>query len=169
MIQPADLAFFVPGRPQPEGSLKAFCPRPGARPIVIHDNKVELRNWRHAVAAVAYKALSQKQGLPNTPWTGPVFVAARFVFHIPKSRRRKANKTPTLPQGVLLIACPFELLDIDWLIEAGKIIFDQAPSQARTVRPDTDKCMRAILDALTGAVYIDDSQVAAQMEFKLET
>lgn len=28
-----------------------------------------------------------------------------------------------------------------------------------TVRPDIDKCLRAVLDALTGLCYVDDSQV----------
>lgn len=32
-------------------------------------------------------------------------------------------------------------------------------ASAPTVRPDLDKCLRAVLDALTGVAYTDDSQV----------
>jgi crossover junction endodeoxyribonuclease RusA len=31
----------------------------------------------------------------------------------------------------------------------------------KTTRPDVDKLLRAVLDALTGIVYVDDSQVTA--------
>lgn len=36
-----------------------------------------------------------------------------------------------------------------------------------TVRPDIDKCLRAVLDALTGVGYADDSQVVSVRAVKL--
>lgn len=36
-----------------------------------------------------------------------------------------------------------------------------------TVRPDLDKCLRAVLDALTGVAYADDSQVVAVVTDKV--
>lgn len=36
-----------------------------------------------------------------------------------------------------------------------------AKQQQPTVRPDLDKCLRAVLDALTGVAYADDAQVVA--------
>ena len=37
----------------------------------------------------------------------------------------------------------------------------------KTTRPDVDKLIRAVLDALTGIVYADDSQVTAVSAAKL--
>jgi crossover junction endodeoxyribonuclease RusA len=41
-----------------------------------------------------------------------------------------------------------------------------AKQLAPTVRPDLDKCLRAVLDALTGVAYADDSQVTSVMSVK---
>lgn len=43
------------------------------------------------------------------------------------------------------------------------LLFDRPPAAARRryphVKPDADKCARAIGDALTGVVYVDDSRI----------
>lgn len=66
---------------------------------------------------------------------GPVCVRAEFYFPHPKSHYRGSNPdNPLLPrwQGV----------------------------DFHTLKPDADKLMRSVLDALTGIAFKDDSQVA---------
>lgn len=104
---------FVPGKPEPQGSAKAY--RVGNRAVVTHDNE-RVMPWRAVVAA----HLHSPGGILHP--TGPVGVEITFVMP-----RRKAEPKRDKP--------------------------------AHTRRPDIDKLLRAILDAMTGVVYADDSQV----------
>lgn len=88
--------------------------------------------WRGAVRQVAIEAMS---GQP--PRTGPLEVYLRFIMPRPKSHLRK-GKAQT--DGWRLL--PF------------------APRK-HTSKPDVDKLVRAILDALTGVCWSDDAQVVA--------
>lgn len=70
------------------------------------------------------------------PWVGqPIWVAMRFVFPRPQSHFLPVNKTRQVP--VLRVNAP----------------------EYVTSRPDVDKLVRAVLDALTGIAYADDAQV----------
>lgn len=55
---------------------------------------------------------------------------------------------PIFPEGAVLVECEF------WL-PRGKTVKRSDPS----VKPDVDKLLRAVLDALTGIAYTDDAQV----------
>ncbi len=44
------IIFEVVGQPATQGSMRAFVPRPGARPIVVPDKPKKLQYWRQLVA-----------------------------------------------------------------------------------------------------------------------
>src|SRR5262245_5562628 len=75
----------------------------------------------------------------NEPLLGPVEVTAEFVFPRPKGHFRTGRRA-----GELKDSAPY------W----------------HTIKPDLDKLMRAIGDALSGTVLHDDSQIATWMVCK---
>ena len=52
------ISFVVHGRPQPQGSAKAFIPRGWNRAVITTDNK-NLKPWRQDVSASAIIAMRQ--------------------------------------------------------------------------------------------------------------
>lgn len=105
------ISFFVPGKPQAQGSkVKTTW---GMREM----NK-ELGPWRERVALVAHEAKSQDQLFIE----GEVAVELQFVLYRPTH----APKTKLLPG---------------------------------TKKPDLDKLIRGVLDALTQVLWSDDAQV----------
>jgi len=89
-----------------------------------------LADWRHAIATEARAAVS------GAPLLGPVRVQLVFRFPRPQSHYLPAGARRPKPE-----------LRLD------------AP-ELMVSRPDADKIARAGLDALTGVLYRDDSQVA---------
>ena len=116
-MTPTIIAFDVLGKPQHQGSMRAFMVK--GRPILTSTNK-GLKPWRQEVAANAENAMRELflEGCIE----GPVRVEAMFYFTRPKSSKKG---------------------------ERHKI-----------TRPDLDKLARALLDAMTGTVFADDSQVS---------
>lgn len=84
------LAFFVPGVPQPEGSLKAIIHRSTKRAIVIHSEDASLRKWRTAVGEAARYYMGVK----------PVFehdaLELTCIFTLPRPRT-VTREYPTVP------------------------------------------------------------------------
>ena len=106
------LAFTVYGKPEPQGSTRAFVVK--GRPVITSANK-GLKAWRQQVSAAALAAVAGTEFITLEP----VSVAVDFYFDRPKSVKRAAM----------------------------------------TVRPDVDKTLRGVFDALTGIVFKDDAQV----------
>ncbi len=77
------------------------------------------------------RELARMLGEGYAPTRAGVVVNARFIFTRPKSHLRKSG--------------------------------EPRPSAPRTpaTRPDLDKLVRAVLDALTGVAFVDDGQVVA--------
>jgi Holliday junction resolvase RusA-like endonuclease len=123
------VAFFVPGVPIPQGSMKAFVVAGRAR--VTSDNP-KLRSWRLDVKCEAQKHW-------DTPTTEAVRVQLVFRFPRPKGHYGTGRN-------------------------AGQVRAS-APGY-HTVKPDVDKLVRGCLDALTGVIWRDDSQVAGVDAFK---
>lgn len=77
------IQFTVYGRPQPQGSMKAFIPKGWQRPILTSDNK-KMKPWRQEVigtiASLRYNMIKRPQA---------VKVEAEFCFKKPKSLSRK--------------------------------------------------------------------------------
>jgi Holliday junction resolvase RusA-like endonuclease len=104
----------------------------GSRAILTHKRRPELEAWRSAIAAAASEAIGDAPLIE-----GPVAVSATFVLERPRSHFLPANARRPTPE--LRLDAPV------W--HAGK--------------PDLDKLVRALLDALTAVVIRDDSQVAS--------
>lgn len=116
----SELRFTVPGKPVPQGSMRAFLPRNCSRPVVISDNQ-KLKPYRIEVGACAVEAISKISGkMPLYPEKSPVQMRVTFYFVRPKSAKNR---------------------------------------QYPTVKPDVDKLLRAVCDALNGIVWHDDAQL----------
>jgi crossover junction endodeoxyribonuclease RusA len=109
--------IFVPGKPAPQGSTKAYVV--GGRARVTSDNP-QTYSWRGVVAAVVRNAIGPGIQLPSGP------VALGLEFAMPRRASEPKRVTP-----------------------------------AHVRKPDLDKLTRAALDALTGLVFTDDSQVVS--------
>lgn len=133
------ISFTVYGKPEPQGSVKAFVPtykngepmrRAGGSIIVnLTSTNPRVKAWRKEAQREAMLEVIG-QGVGQT--SEPVRVEATFYLQRPKHHcgtGRNANtvkaSAPAYPLG----------------------------------RPDVDKLARALLDALTGTVLADDSQV----------
>lgn len=130
-----ELAFsmYVPGKPEPGGSKRAFIVKSGGfdRAIVTDANK-NVGAWKDRVSLFALEKL-KKLGLekPLVP-EGPVRVWFGFVVPRPKGHFRTGKNADQLSA--------------------------HAPI-APTSKPDCLKLARAIEDALTGIAYRDDAQI----------
>jgi Holliday junction resolvase RusA-like endonuclease len=127
--------FTVLGEPQPQGS-KTIVRRKGKRPVVREDNPLT-QPWRQAVAAAALKAIgtyTADEGTSgyNPPLEGPLQLRAVFVFARPQAHFGTGRNSGRLKPS--------------------------APNYCRT-RPDVDKLLRAVGDAITGIVCRDDAQI----------
>ena len=71
--------FTVFGKPQPQGSAKAFIPKGWNRAVITSDNKT-LKPWRQDVSMMAQHAMGGQDIA-----TGPVSVEISFSFARPKS------------------------------------------------------------------------------------
>ncbi len=111
------LSFTVIGKPEPQGSARAFMPKAGGRfPIVTSDNP-KLKGWRKAVGFSALDAIKTSRFLIET---GAV------------------------------------TLTVDFYLARPKTLCGEVPNMSK---PDIDKLARGVADALTGIVYVDDSQI----------
>ena len=118
-------------------------PRPqGSKRHVGHGRMIEsskqLPEWRSRVALSALAANRAYDGSP-IPRGTPIRVDVTFTFQRPKGHYGTGRNAARLKPS--------------------------APTQ-HTVKPDIDKLERAILDALTGVLWVDDSQVVAVTKHK---
>jgi len=108
-----DLDIFVPGKPEPKGSTKAFVR--GKRAIVVADNRETQRDWTAFVRDAAQQAWA---GRPLA--VGPVRVDVFFV----QPRRASAPKRSTpphtrKPDGDKLTRCVWDALThVVWVDDA---------------------------------------------------
>lgn len=81
---------FVPGRPIPQGSLRAFT-RDGQRVRLAHSNATALSAWRGTIA----HAIGQR--FPElVPFPGPVRVTVAFHLQRPKNHYRTGRLSEML-------------------------------------------------------------------------
>lgn len=97
---------------------------------LYHKARPALVDWRQAIAAEARGAIA---GSP--PLAGPVVLQLGFRFARPETHFLPANSRRPAPE--LRLDAPVFV----------------------TGMPDIDKVTRAALDAMTGVIYLDDSQV----------
>jgi crossover junction endodeoxyribonuclease RusA len=87
------ISFVVHGRPQPQGSTKAFIPKGWKRAIITTDNK-NLKPWRQDVASEAMAAMS-KAGAKLSEEA--IHVEVAFFFLRPKSVNKSVIHKTTKP------------------------------------------------------------------------
>ena len=123
------LTLFVPGTPIPKGSMKAFYVKAIGRAVVAHDN-AKSKPW----ASVVKLAVANE--CQRTAWQCTHYpILLSLTFNMPRPK------------------CHFGtgLLTADTLRNSAPV--------HHTTKPDLDKLVRLIGDAMKGVVYADDSQV----------
>ncbi len=124
------IEFHVEGDPVPQGSVKSFKAKNGAI-VTTNDSSGRLGRWRGDIRTAA------KTARPSACLIeGAVSVAVHFSFARPQSHYLPANGKR--PERMLRLDVPDH--------HAGK--------------PDADRLLRGVLDALTSVLFRDDSQVA---------
>ena len=86
-----NLTFTVYGKPEPQGSSRAFIPKGWKRAVITSAN-AKLKSFRQEVSVTAL-AVMRKAGLEPIPAKVPVSLVARFYFQRPKSKSGKASMT----------------------------------------------------------------------------
>ncbi len=131
------LSIVVRGLPIAQGNSRAFVAQvKGGKPRAIVTTEANrtsspLGAWRSAIATDARDEMGNRPLLD-----GALRVAVTFVFPRPKSHFLPITKSRPTP-----------------------VLRDDAP-HFHTGRPDCDKLLRALMDALTNVVWHDDAQVA---------
>lgn len=120
------LRFIVYGKPEPQGSSRAFIPKGWKRPVITSTN-TKLKPWRQQIAFTALQAaINVADGRPAPLFSSePVQLCALFYFDRPKRQTKR-----------------------------------ERAQMYKVTKPDIDKLIRAIGDALTGIAYQDDNQIA---------
>lgn len=156
---PDFIRFSVRGLPIPQGSTKGFYNAATQHVHITTDND-KLKSWRNLVTTV----LQDKA--PEVLWDVPVSVGLLFRLPMPKGKTNGPCRCSHLPSFHRKVdgkrmqcrgpqkrddcPCPEYLLARPW------------PSS----KPDLDKLIRAIGDALTGTVLQDDSRIVAVQAWK---
>jgi len=123
------------GRPQGKGSKRALPirARKGPPRLAVVDTNRHAAPWAHRVSAMAAQAMAeQADGVEVRLVRGAVVVELAFYFARPKSHFGAGRNSERV-----LASAPKEMVSM----------------------PDVDKLTRCALDALTGVVFVDDSQV----------
>lgn len=137
------LEFFVRGIPRPQGSKRHV-----GRGIMVESSK-GLKTWRGDVRDVAISAAaSQGWGLPAKGT--PISIRTVFAFDRPETHLRSG--------GIEFKSVGITVRD---LAKGARV--------RPTGKPDTDKLLRAIGDALATVVYHDDSPIVEAHAYKVYT
>ena len=131
-LEVTKLNFEVPGVPAPGGSKTAGRSNDG-RLFVRDSGGMKTSEWKQRVAIAAADAMKDADIL--NLMQGPVKLTVQFLMPRPKSHYRTGRNAHLLKKT--------------------------APKY-HTTKPDTLKLMRSTEDALTGVVWMDDSQVIEQ-------
>ena len=139
------IEFTVYGQPVPQGSKRAQVIYSKGKPVekngrvitVVRNDNEDLTNWRNQVADKAMKA-----------W--------RSATHMSPD-----SKEPELIQGPLALTIEFVRPRLKGHFGTGrnKGKLKASAPQYPITKPDTIKLARAVEDAITGVVWVDDSQV----------
>jgi crossover junction endodeoxyribonuclease RusA len=138
-VSPPVVSFWVPGRPRPQGSKRAFLIKRKqdsvVRPVLVDSSGEEGRAWRSQVRDAAIAAWGDFKPVLE----GPVSVAFTFQLLRPKGhfgtgRNKDFTKesAPAYPLGP----------------------------------PDVLKLARAIEDSLTSVIWRDDAQIVTELVCK---
>jgi Holliday junction resolvase RusA-like endonuclease len=125
------VSFWVPGKPAPKGSHRAFVHNGRA---IVTDDTPATKQWQKAVSVAARYAM-REAGVEEFSQGVPVYVVATFAMPRPNSHYRTGKSAHELAAD--------------------------APAVPTGRTGDADKLLRSTLDGLTGIVFFDDAQVVA--------
>lgn len=124
-----EITLTVHGTPIPKGSAKGFVIRGTNRCIITQNNRDKQKPWASAIQQAALDEV----GNEFRPVTSGVFIKSMlFYFNRPKSHYGSGKNANTVKASAPL---------------------------HHVTKPDLDKLERCALDALTGIIWKDDSQV----------
>ncbi len=123
------IVIEVLGTPAPKGSARAFYKAGMKRAVIVKDNDARQRSWESNVR-----------------------------FEAQQAARRNDEQAPMFVDKPLVVVIEFRLARPagHWAKRGG--LKASAPTAPAT-KPDADKLARSTLDALTGAVFDDDSRI----------
>ena len=144
-----EISFSVRGVAAPQGSKKAFRVKNSTR-INQVESSARVGPWRELVHFAAENAVERWGRVRNVDslfldeefarfYGGPVTVSLRFAFVRPASHYGTGRNAANLKASAPLYPA----------------------TRHHKSGGDIDKLVRAVLDAMTGVVYADDSQVVA--------
>ena len=136
VADPNVLQFTVLGKPQSQGSMKAFVIK--GRPRLTSDNPA-MKPWRQQVG---WTALRVRQD------------AGRKIFGTGQGPVKQISDDVIWAGRHVAVA-----LSVDFY-------FAKPPSAKKrllhVVKPDVSKLLRAVEDAMTGIIYADDAQIVQE-------
>jgi Holliday junction resolvase RusA-like endonuclease len=135
------LHIVVVGTPRPQGSKRPVRNKHTGR-IHMVESSERLPDWRADIRDAALKLLDPPDNFARL-WEAPLVVGIQFRLARPKGHYLPVNSRREAPE-----------------------LRPEAPRHPAG-KPDTDKLIRAVLDALTGLVWRDDSQVVHIEAWKL--
>lgn len=138
------ISFFVEGKPEPAGSKRA---------IPLFNRKT--RTWVHNAS-----------GMPVVVVIDDNPKSAAWKKHIAKTARNHYHEGPV--SCAVILTLTFYLLRPQGHFGTGKnsaMVKGSAPS-FHVVKPDVTKLTRAVEDALSGVVYVDDNQIIMGHQWK---
>lgn len=129
------ISFTVVGKPEQQGSKRAFVNKKTGRAVVVEDNKVAQKSWRAAVVEIA------RGHTDRALLDGPVCVWIEFHMKRPQAKKR-AHWAPSRPDIDKLARNV-----LDALTDSGLIRDD-----AQVCRLNVEKRYADRTDPWTGAV-----------------
>ena len=127
------LSFSVAGTPIPQGSKRVWVNSKTGKAQMTEDAGVRHSTWRNEVTGQARQAMSDV-GRFGEPYREPISCSVTFAFHRPLSHYGSGRNS--------------------------EVVKPSAPPYPAKP-PDLDKLVRAVWDALTSVVWVDDGQVIA--------
>lgn len=136
-----EFTFFVPGAPVPQGSKNAAVVRKRGK----NGNYTELNGAR------GYRAVMFEQERGLKPWREAIASTAK----------RKLPDNWSL-NGEFAVYCAFFFLRPNYHYNKDRELKSEYKNVFyKTTKPDGDKCLRAVNDAITGIAFEDDATVVS--------
>jgi len=110
------LSFIAYGKPEPQGSAKAFVPKGWTRAVVTSDNPKN-KGWRRTVGFAALAA--RPRGF--APFEGPVTLAVDFYLPRPKALKGSSVLHATRPDADKLARSIADALTSILYVDDGQI------------------------------------------------
>ena len=151
--------FFVEGTPKPQGSKKTFINHKTGKAVIVEAAGDPLKKWRKRVAEEASVHYFSE---PVHSTSEPVHSASEFPSEPVHSASEPVHSASEPFTKCVRVSLIFRLKRPKSHYRTGKfsdVLKEEHVATRHGKRPDADKLARAVLDGLTGVVFVDDSQV----------